>query len=267
MSKDRFGFGKNWDNYLSTLNDERIEEAEKSLREWLGVTGLAGKTFLDIGSGSGLFSLAAKRMGADVISFDYDTDSVGCTKKLKDRFYPNDPNWKVMQGDALNESFLNSLGKHDIVYSWGVLHHTGNMYKALDNAGKQVKDSGKLFIAIYNDQGTQSKVWKVIKKTYNKLVGPFKLLISVPYFILAWGAITIIDFIRLKPFDRWKTYKKRRGMNPWYDVVDWVGGYPFEVAKPEDIFEFYHKRGFELEKMATVGGRLGCNQFLFKKVS
>ena len=94
---------------------------------------LTGKTFLDIGSGSGLFSLAARRLGAKVHSFDFDSNSYGCTMELRKRYFDGDGNWKVEQGSALDRNYIESLGKFDIVYSWGVLHHTGAMWTALEN--------------------------------------------------------------------------------------------------------------------------------------
>ena len=63
---ERFEFGKNWTAFLEVLDDRRIEEAKASLREMLEVENLEGKSFVDIGSGSGLFSLAARAMGASV---------------------------------------------------------------------------------------------------------------------------------------------------------------------------------------------------------
>ena len=266
MAKDRFGFGNNWKKYIRTLDEERITEAERSLVEWTGIRDFSGLSFLDIGSGSGLFSLAARRLGATVHSFDYDWDSVECTSQLKKRFFRDDPKWTVEQGDALDEEYLSRYEEHDIVYSWGVLHHTGNMYKALENAGNKVKIGGKLFIAIYNDQGAQSAFWKKEKKLFNQLPDALKVLVSGIFFLGLWTVNTIVDFIRRKPFDHWKNYKKKRGMSPWHDAVDWVGGYPFEVAKPEEIFEFYQKRGFVLEKMSTKGGGNGCNQYVFRRM-
>ena len=103
---ERFQFGANWEAFLNTLNDERIHEAEHSLKAMLGVDDLAGKRFLDIGSGSGLFSLAARRLGASVYSFDYDPKSVGCTRELKQRYYAGDGNWIfVEEGSTLDENY------------------------------------------------------------------------------------------------------------------------------------------------------------------
>src|SRR3712207_6062570 len=156
---DRFKFGENWQRFLLVLNDERIAEAEKSLKQMLEVEDLQGKSFLDIGSGSGLFSLAARRLGAKVRSFDYDPQSVACTQELKRRYFADDLNWTIEQGSVLDVDYVKSLGQFDIVYSWGVLHHTGAMWQALENASLPVADGGYLFIAIYNDQGGKSRQW------------------------------------------------------------------------------------------------------------
>src|SRR4051794_3248472 len=116
---ERFEFGRNWNRFLQTLNDERIALAEKSLQDSLGVRDLKGLSFLDVGSGSGLFSLAARRLGARVHSLDYDPHSVACTTELRRRYFPDDPNWRVEHGSALDPEYLRSLGTFTIVYSWG----------------------------------------------------------------------------------------------------------------------------------------------------
>ena len=183
LAGERFEFGKNWSAFLAVLDEERIVKAEESLREMLEVEDLQGKTFLDIGSGSGLFSLAARRLGAKVHSFDYDSNSYNCTKELKRRFYADDDNWRVEQGSALDKTYVESLGGFDIVYSWGVLHHTGEMWKALENAAAPVADGGKLFVAIYNDTGSQASRWKWIRKLTAKcrsFKDPFAVLAILP---------------------------------------------------------------------------------------
>jgi 2-polyprenyl-3-methyl-5-hydroxy-6-metoxy-1,4-benzoquinol methylase len=261
---ERFEFGRNWARFLSVLDDERIAEAEQSLRRMLGVDTLQGRTFLDIGSGSGLFSLAAMRLGARrVHSFDFDPNSVGCTQELRRRYFPDDARWVVERGNALDPTYLESLGPWDIVYSWGVLHHTGQMWPALANAAGRVAPGGTLFIAIYNDQGWVSRLWHRVKVLYNRNAVTRAVVIAVyfPYFALSGLAVDVLK--RQNPFTRYREYKKARGMSKVHDWYDWLGGLPFEVARPEQIFDFYRERGFDLQRLRTCGGGLGCNEFVF----
>jgi 2-polyprenyl-3-methyl-5-hydroxy-6-metoxy-1,4-benzoquinol methylase len=142
--KNRFSFGANWERFLTVLDENRIMEAERSLRQMLQVEQLEGKRFLDIGSGSGLFSLSARRLGAVVHSFDYDPQSVACTSELRRRYSFEDKDWVVEQGSALDSVYLESLGAFDIVYSWGVLHHTGAMWLGIENAIGRVAGGGAI---------------------------------------------------------------------------------------------------------------------------
>lgn len=259
----RFEFGDNWSRFLLAFDDERIAEAEAALRDWLDAPHLRGKTFLDVGSGSGLFSLAARRLGANVRSFDCDPGSVACTSQLRHRFYGEDPNWIVERGDVLDRSWLAMLGRYDVVYSWGVLHHTGDLWRALENVAPLVAESGRLWVAIYNDQGRKSQMWRTVKKAYNALPGYGRMAILIPSLIALWGPATVRDVAMGRPLSTWRSYKRRRGMSPWHDLVDWVGGYPFEVARPEEIFDFFHACGFTLHRLKTCAGYHGCNEFLF----
>jgi SAM-dependent methyltransferase len=261
----RFEFGANWARFLKVLNEERIAHAKKSLQEMLELENLDNLDFLDIGSGSGLFSLAARMLGAKVRSFDYDPKSVACTAELRRRYFPGDDHWLVEAGSVLDRDYLASLGTFNIVYSWGVLHHTGAMWQALANVVPLVRPGGTLYISIYNDQGAASRHWAVIKRSYNKLPVPLQWTMLLPAFIYLWAPIILNDFLKKQPFSSWRNYAKQRGMSPWQDAVDWVGGYPFEVAKPDEIFQFFRRHGFSLANLKTCGGEYGCNEFVFKR--
>lgn len=263
---ERFEFGANWASFLQHLDQNKIERAKRTLLTMLQTDSLEGKTFLDIGSGSGIHSLAARMAGANVFSFDYDMNSIKCTQFLKDTYFKDDKQWHIERGSALDPEYLESLGKFDIVYSWGVLHHTGDMYQALENATIPVKPlNGKLFIAIYNTQ-LSTPIWKWIKKTYVKSPKFFKFILNGLFALYFAIGLFFADILRgINPRTRYLS--ENRGMSFYIDVVDWIGGYPFETATPAEIFEFYKKRGFSLEKLVTVGGKMGCNEFIFSKAT
>jgi 2-polyprenyl-6-hydroxyphenyl methylase/3-demethylubiquinone-9 3-methyltransferase len=264
----RFGFGRNWASFLKRLNQARIAEAEKNLLEFLGEKSLAGRAFLDVGSGSGLSSLAARRLGATVTSFDYDGQSVACTEELRRRYLPDDPSWIIEQGSVLDAEYLEGLGQFDIVYSWGVLHHTGAMWQAMGNLKPVVKTGGLLFIAIYNDCGELSRSWLERKRRYNALpqaLRPF-------YAIYVWMPQELRSFAGAMRSGELRTYLReltgassRRGMSWLHDVVDWVGGYPYEYASVAEITEFFRRDGFEPIKIRE-NRSFGCHQLVFKRV-
>lgn len=254
-SGQRFEFGRNWSRFLAHMSEQRIADAVASLQEMLGRQSLAGLTFLDAGCGSGLFSLAARRLGASVYSFDFDPQSCACASELKQRYAPADAQWRIEEGSVLDADYVASLGKFDIVYSWGVLHHTGDMALGLRNVMSAVKPGGALFIALYNDQGWISRYWTAVKRWYNasKTARPVLIAFHTPYLV----------GVRLLVRTLTRRARSERGMTLWYDMIDWLGGWPFEVSRPEQITKLAADRGLAVYKLRTVKRRAGCNEFVF----
>lgn len=266
-SGERFGFGENWRDFLRTVDEARINVAIDSLKFMLGVETLEGKRFVDIGSGSGLFSLAAHRLGAEVTSFDYDPASVACTSELRKCYGGNSESWRILHGSALDKVFLEKLGVFDVVYSWGVLHHTGNMMEAVSNVLPMTRNGGLLFISLYNDQGALSSRWRIVKHIYcSGALGKAAMsFVFVPY----WAVRSAVsNMVRLRaPWHTFATYKRGRGMSMWHDMHDWLGGYPFETAKPEGIILPIQKQGFTLVNLITQYGSMGCVEYVFRRTN
>ena len=267
-NKHHFSFGKNWQDFLKTLNDEKVEEAKQSLISFIGgEENIKGKSFVDIGCGSGLFSLAAFQLGADrIVSVDVDEFSIACVTYLYEKA-GKPKNWEITSGSALDADFLSSLGEFDIVYSWGVLHHTGDMYRALGNVKSLVGRDGILYIALYNKfslsfRGGTADFWLKVKRLYNNSGCLMKGVMNVIYTIYSIIAL-LVAFEN--PFSYIKNYQSNRGMSWYRDIIDWIGGYPYEFASADEIVDFFGQYGFYCKKLKTVQGT-GCNEFLLVKV-
>lgn len=263
----RFAFGANWLSFVDgSVTERSIGSAVSSLSRLLGQASLEGRTFLDLGCGSGLFSLAACRLGAaSVVALDLDPDSVRASELLRSRAGVPAAQWRILQGSILDDGFMGALEPSDIVYSWGVLHHTGNLWVALDRAVGLVKPGGMLAIAIYNTVERRwggSRTWWRIKRAYTQSPGLIRSLMRTAYVShffarhLARGR---------NPIRLIRKYGDghHRGMDFWHDVRDWVGGFPYEHATPGEVFGYLNrKHGLQLEYLKTTDGH-GCNEFTF----
>jgi SAM-dependent methyltransferase len=260
----RYDFGKNWADFIEKhLSNDVVEKSQDHLATFLRMRSLKGLTFLDIGCGSGLHSLAAHRIGADrVISFDYDRDSVATTEHVRN-YTGVPPNWAVLHGSVLDREFMESLPKADIVYSWGVLHHTGDMWNAIRNAAIPLKPGGVYYIALYSSDiyvDPPPQYWLKLKRAYNRATPLKKRLMEWNYvlrFHIGPSLVAGENFIT--------TIRKygsvRRGMSFWTDVRDWLGGYPMDFASFYETQTFCKSElGLDLVNVKTGEG---CTEYLF----
>ncbi|MBI4965543.1 MAG: class I SAM-dependent methyltransferase [Desulfomonile tiedjei] len=270
MNQDlSFSFGRNWRNFLKSFDRERLRIAEASLREFLNLPDLKGRSFVDIGCGSGLFSYAAFNLGAErIVSFDVDPESVQCCKYLHD-LAGKPSNWEIHEGSILDRGFVLGLGTFDLVYSWGVLHHTGKMWEAIDAAAGLVNPGGLYYIALYNkilarDGGAAwvHSFWLAVKRTYNSWPRLSVYLLEYP--ALA-AYLAMVAAKGQNPFTHVKNYRSHRGMSWRTDATDWLGGYPYEFATVEEVFRFIKEKfpDFNLVNIKVTSGR-GLNWFLFE---
>jgi 2-polyprenyl-6-hydroxyphenyl methylase/3-demethylubiquinone-9 3-methyltransferase len=203
---------------------------------FLDAKSLSGKTFLDIGCGSGIHSLAAFRSGAArVTSFDLDPFSVATTSKMRE-LAGNPGNWQVLHGSVLDPAFVSSLPQAEIVYSWGVLHHTGALWDAVRNAATRVAPGGVFYLALY-EKTDMSDHWIRVKKRYNRSGRLAKRWMEIDHvyrhFFRTRSPRQILESIRYM-----RGYRKNRGMEFWTDIRDWLGGWPYEPSTPEEVTAF-----------------------------
>lgn len=271
-SSPRYEFGSNWQSFVDRcLSDECVQLAQESLKELLNLQSLRGRTFIDVGCGSGLYSLAAVAMGAELVtSFDSDEQSVRASERVRAFYGISAQHWRICHGSVLDATFLATLYPADVVYCWGVAHHTGDMWRAIDNIICKVKPGGLLELAIYNRVDRPiggSEFWLKVKRIYVKSQRPIRKIMEVCF---------VVDFVFRQlatlrnPFAAIRNYpklNKGRGMDFWHDVRDWLGGYPYEFASAGEVFNYLHARHrMQLEKLKTVYS-LGCNEFVFSAPS
>jgi len=262
----RFGFGENWLDFARHLGAEQIAESEKSIRVLFGRETLAGLRFVDIGSGSGLFSLAARRLGARVHSFDYDPASVLCTEKLRELHRPGDPDWTVERGSVLDRNYLRGLGTFDIVYCWGVLHHTGAMHDALAAAATLVAPGSLFAVALYR-RTLLCGFWGREKRWYAGASPGMQRRARAIYVAL----FRLNCLLTGRNFQSHvANYRSARGMDFIHDVHDWMGGYPYESISPQEVAAAMRGLGMTHVRSTTRSPVIGlfgsgCDEYLYRR--
>jgi SAM-dependent methyltransferase len=261
-STERYGFGKNWTRFVEkSATPERVDVARRHILAFIGRDNLNGLDFLDIGCGSGIHSLAAYRAGVGKIrGFDYDENSVNATNIMR-RSAGEPRNWTVERGDVLDDSYIESLGKWNLVYSWGVLHHTGAVWKAIENASKTVASGGLFYIALYSeDVQPDPQFWLDIKQKYNQASEPRRRLMEWWY---VWNYIMGRNPLLIgRVFMRMLKHRFARGMSLFADIRDWLGGWPMEFTRDADVIKYLAARGFEQVNIKTGEA---CTEFLFRR--
>lgn len=261
--KAHFEFGANWRDYAKTVDQTRIDLAIAGLKK-LFPDGLAGKRFLDIGCGSGLHSLAALLLDAtEVLATDIDENSVNTTRELLGKYAPNGK-WQARIVSVFDAS-PDNIGTFDVVYSWGVLHHTGDMWRAIEKATTFVGEGGQFAIAIYAKTPFDF-AWKIEKRLYAHSPAAVQWVLRQSFIavLMAGKALRGKDprAIFRDPLER--------GMNLSHDVHDWLGGYPYETATVDELnarisaLGFSELRSFPIPDLIGVLGS-GCHELVFAK--
>lgn len=252
-----FSFGRNWRSFARFVSEETIAEAQADIINWLGPDGVKGKTVVDIGCGSGIHSLCFHRLGAkSLLSVDVDRDSVICTEKFW-RAAGTPKNWQVREASVLDRASMDAFGRFDIVYSWGVLHHTGRMWEAVDNASRVCEPGGRLWIALYA-KGPQYEEHLRSKQEFNAAPWHYRQKIVWKHLLRKWR------HERNQGNKSLSWFWHGRGMNAYHDAIDWYGGLPYEVASVPEVIEFLTVRGYSSARIEqAVEG--GCSNFLFDR--
>jgi 2-polyprenyl-3-methyl-5-hydroxy-6-metoxy-1,4-benzoquinol methylase len=261
-----FAFGQNWKSYSTKIDEEKIDSAVKNLCRLLGKNSLSNLSFLDIGCGSGIHSLAALRLGArKVLALDIDPVSVDTCQQVLSH-WTRAGEWKCEVASVFDLP-VRSSETFDVVYSWGVLHHTGDMWRAIRAAAGKVRaDGGVIALALYR-KTPLCGLWRTEKRIYSRL--PFAL--QAPILTIYSAANLGRLMLRGKnPVSHVRDYGRKRGMNFWHDEHDWLGGYPYESASPEDVELVMGKMGFTLVQSFVPKDSIGltgasCAEYLFRR--
>lgn len=250
----RFTFGENWNKYLDEMPSGAVDEVRRYIADW--IPDLTGLRFLDVGSGQGLTSLVAHEAGAEVVSFDVDPGSVEATRRLW-RAAGEPTSWSIYEGSILDESFVSGLGAFDVVSSWGVLHHTGDLWQAIDASSGLVRSGGLLWIALYHRTPQSGRSLRT-KQLYARLPRVGQTAFRSAYI----GAKVAKHLVVRRSLAMMRD--QGRGMTWRRNVEDWLGGLPYEVSSPGQVLARLRPQGFTLERLDDGIGEGGNDVYLFR---
>jgi len=262
-----FAFGENWASYAKLIDRQRLDEARVALIRLLGEDGLRDRTMIDIGCGSGLHAAAAQTLGArSVLGIDIDPNSVGAAQQVFAALGTQDKcsarQCSVFEADKAG------LGQFDVVYSWGVLHHTGAMYEALTRAAALTAPGGVFAFALYR-KTRLCPLWTIEKRWYAKATPSMQRLAQRSYIAAMRAAFLFLgrDFAA-----HVRSYKAKRGMDFEHDVHDWMGGYPYESIAPDEVAALMERLGFEHVRSFTRPGGWavfgsGCDEYVYRRIA
>jgi 2-polyprenyl-6-hydroxyphenyl methylase/3-demethylubiquinone-9 3-methyltransferase len=262
---EHFAFGENWKSFARLVDEKRIAEAEVGLARLFGPEGIRGARFLDIGCGSGLSSLAALRLGAAIVeAVDIDPVSVAATRETLKARAPRD-DWAARVQSVFDLS-PGRDGQFDIVYSWGVLHHTGDMWRAVEYAASMVANGGLLAIALYG-KTPACGFWRPEKRFYSRAPRFMQAVIATTF-----KAVVILRMLRAgqNPVKQTRERVTMRGMSWSHDIHDWLGGYPYESASPDEVHALLERLGFRIVREfvhVPSHGRYGtgCDEYVARR--
>jgi SAM-dependent methyltransferase len=265
--ESHFKFGENWASFAGTIDAGVIAEAERGLLRLIPADEIAGRTFLDIGCGSGLHALAAARLGAKRIrAVDIDPQSVATTREVLSSMAPQS-DWSA-ETVSVFDLDPDEIGRFDVVYSWGVLHHTGDLDGAMRRAAALVAPGGLFTFALYRATYLD-RFWVAEKRWYKSASPGMQAFAHRAYSRLFKLGLAATG----RRFSTYAAKKKtERGMDFDHDVHDWLGGYPYETISPAEVELLMRGLGFTpvrrfARKRREVGlFGSGCDEFVYRKI-
>jgi len=266
--RTHFAFGRNWLDYADKIDEARIDRAMDGLCRLSGRPRLDGLSFLDIGCGSGLSALAAVRLGARrVVGVDIDPDSVQAARNVFARFAPGVPaDFQLCSVFGMTPA---SLGTFDLVYSWGVLHHTGDMLRAIEVAAALVGPAGELCLALYR-KTPYCGLWRRIKRWYSS-ASPAAQRRARSAYALARRTVMALQG---RDYAAYVKGYGTRGMDYRNDLHDWLGGYPYQSIAADECHALLQRLGFALDREFVKRSRhplrgllgSGCDEYAFHRL-